>query len=147
MLVDKQNRSMAEIISRTRTIVTQTDDDKLKDINPTLDSQTPVSTNSNSKIEIPAYEEALLFDLNKLIDKERRKLVSGENSKITDSLKSLISNREDFIRLNEAYKLHFNKTIIEHIISISSAYSTIYYYVAPLVELEICEKTFPHKIL
>jgi len=147
ILVDKHNRSMAEIISRTKTIITQTDDNKLKEIKPTLDSQTPITTSSNSQMEIPAYEEALLFDLHKLIDKERRKFVSGENSKIIDSLKSLISNKEDFVRLNQAYKSHFNKTIIEHLISISSAYSTIYYYVTPLTELGICEKIFPHKIL
>lgn len=145
MLFNKQNKSMAEIISNTKTIIKHTGDIKLKETNPI--SETTVTTHNHSPIEIPAYEEALLFDLHKLIDKERRKLVSGENSKITDSLKSLISNREDFLRLNEAYKLHFNKTIIEHLISISSAYSTIYYYVTPLVELGICDKTFPHKIL
>jgi hypothetical protein len=147
MLIDKQNRTMAEIISRTKTIITQTDDNKLKDIKPIFESQTPLTTDNNSRIEIPAYEEALLFDLHKLIDKERRKLISGENAKIIDLLKSIISDKEDFVRLNYAYKSHFNKTIIEHLISISSAYSTIYYYVTPLVELGICEKTFPHKIL
>jgi uncharacterized RDD family membrane protein YckC len=147
ILINKQNRSVAEIISRTKTIITQTDDSKLKDIRPIFESQTPVNTDNNSRIEIPAYEEASLFELHKLIDKEKRKLVSGENSKITDSLKSLISNKEDFLRLNEAYKLHFKKTIMEHLISISSAYSTTYYYVTPLVELGICESIFPHKVI
>lgn len=147
MLFNKQNRSMAEIISNTKTIIKHTGDIKLKETKPISDSETTVTTHSHSQIEIPAYEEAQLFDLHKLVDKERRKLVSGENSKITDSLKSLISNGEDFVRLNEVYKLHFNKTIIEHLISISSAYSTINYYVTPLVELGICGKVFPHKIL
>jgi hypothetical protein len=147
MLVNKQNRSMAEIISNTKTVIKHIDETELKESNSISDSKTINSTAVRSEIEIAGYQEALLYDLYKLVEKERRKSISGENSNITKLLEQLISDKETFLLLNSHYKKRFDKEIIEHLISISSSYATISFYVKPLTDLQICEATFPHKIV
>ncbi len=147
MLVDKQNRSMAEIISKTKTIPNIIDNSVIEASSPKNDSEVNDRNPQHLSQTISNDHDKLLIELYNLINKERKKFISGENSNITDLLEKLITTKEAFPHLNKEYKKRFNKEIIEHLTSISSSYATTYFYVNPLVDLEICESIFPHKII
>ena len=147
MLFDKQNRTLAEIISKTKTIAKVTDNHDIKSTSPTIYSEVSGNNPEHLSQNISNDQDKLLIELNKLINIERRKFISGENSSITDLLEKLIIGKQMFSPLDTEYKRRFGKGIVEHLASISSSYSTIYFYVKPLVELKVCEERFPHKIL
>lgn len=94
-----------------------------------------------------SYSKDKLASLCELINKEKKKLVSGENERILAYINELSADKNLLIWANSEYKKLFGKELIEHLISISSNYSTTYYYVSPLVENGICEEKFPHNII
>jgi hypothetical protein len=125
ILFDRQDRSLAEVISKTKTIA-----------KPARDY---FSINENKvpcRPEVSNDQEAALCELNKLINKERGKKIQRENSKITDLLGMLIRDKEEFAMLNEAYTFLFGKGIIEDLISIGARRI---YYLSPLISIGICE--------
>lgn len=147
VLFDKQNRSMAEIIAKSKTILKQDYNINTKEQNLNPNLKTNSDTLQFSEFSISNDQEVLLNELYKLVEKEKRKLISGQNPKIIDTLKLLITDKDDFLPMNKAYYTNYHKGIIEHLTSISSSYTAIYYYVEPLVELGVCEKEFPHNVL
>jgi uncharacterized RDD family membrane protein YckC len=86
-------------------------------------------------------------DLHNQIVKEKKKMFSGSNLNISDLTKKIFIDKNSFYTNYKIYNDRYSKDIIEHLISISSSYGTIYFYVEPFIKLGVCENTYPYKIL
>ncbi len=88
-----------------------------------------------------------ISELHNSIIKEKKKIFSGENENIINLIESIFIDKNAFFANCEIYKNRYSKDIIEHLISISSSYGIINYYMSPFMKLGVCENTYPYKLL
>jgi hypothetical protein len=102
-----------------------------------------------ASIKNPELEKEIdnIEDLHNQLAKEKKKIFSGSNLNISELTKKIFIDKNSFYTNNKIYNDRYSKDIIEHLISISSSYGTIYFYIEPFINLGVCEDTFPYKIL
>ena len=138
IFISKENKSLADIFSKTNV--------ERKTNQISMSNATSLQTTSINNPEISESAINNISDLHKLIVQEKKKIFPGKNKLITEKLEELFKDKNSFFGTNSIYKDQYSKEIPEHLMSISSAYGLIYYYVEPLIKLGICEEDFPHKI-
>lgn len=139
IFISGQNHSLADFFSKTVVL--------------RKDSPTPLSnliTQQNLLNKNPEVSNTVvnnILDLHKLIIEEKKKMFPSSNKLIIDRIEEIIKDRNSFFSINKIYKEEYSKHILEHLMSISSGYGTIYFYMEPFIKLGICEEDFPHKII
>jgi hypothetical protein len=101
-------------------------------------------------IEEPKVSESIKNNLNslhKLISEQKKKTISSPNGNVPDLLRKMLTDKGSCQILFHEYKRRFDKNIIEHLTSLSSSIATVHFYVEPFIELDFCERSFPHKII
>lgn len=139
IFVSKEHHSLADIFSKT---IVEKKSHQIANTNVSN-----VHTSLNEYSEIPNSEIVNISELHDLIAKEKKKFFPTQNELIIEKLEGLLNDKISFFKLNRIYKERFMKEIPEHLISISSANGTIYYYIEPLIRIGVCEKDFPYKII
>ncbi len=71
----------------------------------------------------------------------------GRNAKIPDLLREVVTDINSAKTLAFNYKKIFGKDIMTDLISLSSSYDTINFYVEPFIESGFCEKLHPYRII
>lgn len=147
IFISKDNKSLAERISKTlvekrpeKSWVSEVilgTSPKIVEKNLPLTKKTDYSNNSIDN----------LLALHKLIDKEKRRIFSTQNETIINLIKEMITDKNSFFQVNDTYKKQYSTDLLKHLMSISSSYGTIYYYVEPFINIGVCEKDFPYKII
>jgi uncharacterized RDD family membrane protein YckC/RNA polymerase subunit RPABC4/transcription elongation factor Spt4 len=139
IFISEQNHSLADFFSKTVVL--------------RKDSPTPSSNLialQNLSIKNPEVSNTVvnnIFNLHKLIIEEKKKIFSGSNDLIIERIEEIIKDKNSFFSIDKIYKEEYSKGILEHLMSISSGYGTIYFYMKPFIKLGICEEDFPHKII
>lgn len=126
-----------------------------------IEHNTRQLSNSNKKVyleekisSIPQQEDNVLnitqidiLSLHELIVEQKKKFMPGRNIQIPEILKKVVTDMNSGKSLLYKYEMEFDKDLIEDLISLSSRYDIIQYYIEPLIEIGLCDQKFPHKIL
>ncbi|HET7119417.1 MAG TPA: zinc-ribbon domain-containing protein [Hanamia sp.] len=139
IFISKGNQSLADIFSGT--IVEK----KNNRISPSNFTSEKIILNKSS--ELSEKINANVYNLFNQIEKEKRKLFSGRSLSIVELTEKVFTDKNSFVTINNFYNDYYSIGIIEHLISISSSYGTIYFYIEPFIKLGVCEDTFPYKTL
>jgi hypothetical protein len=134
VLINKSNRSIAELITNTKTII----------------SRKILSNEVLSKpflLHAPQLQETILSDLKNLINKEKNRLFSSKNEEIIKVLKYLIIEKNNYLIINEAYQKKYNISLRDDLLKISMSYETTDYFFDHFKSLAICEDQYPYRIL
>ena len=147
IFISKEHHSLADIFSKT--IVTKRLNNSwvselilggpLNIVEQNFQS-TPKTNYSNNNINN-------LLALHKLIDKEKKRIFSTQNETIINFIKETITDKNSFFQVNGAYKKQYSTDLLKDLVSISSSYGTIYFYVEPFIKLGVCEDEYPHRII
>lgn len=147
IFISKDNKSLAERISKTL-VEKRPEKSWVSEVilgtSPNIVEQTLPIT---KKTDYPNNSINNLLALHKLIDKEKRRIFSTQNETIINLIKEMITDKNSFFQVNDTYKKQYSTDLLKHLMSISSSYGTIYYYVEPFINIGVCEKEFPHKII